>query len=547
MNFQNQHYLYWLTALAVIALWRLIRKEQQRIIVPYLALWLTNKPDTAQINSILKYIFRLLCFLLIASIILALAMPFTWDRHYRSIIVIDNSATMAVREKDTDRWQQACAIAASYAGKEDLLLVTTPWPDKITLAELANHSPQIGAGNPEKTVRLALNLLRATEELVVITDGAGPRWPKILAEVHCKYPDAVVHIVGSHRENVAVQLRVVSRFVPGKAEIVAMIGNHGQSRQTNRLCWQWRDNGGKATKPQQIYWEALPGKIFQQRIPVTAGTTGGRLHCWLERPDAFRADDSAYCVVPPLKKARILLISKKPRPYLLAALASFPELVDLENSGVVSNDSLSVLSGDHLPLLTGYDLVIVCEARLRNQLPPGNYLFWGTRLTTTSKNPGEQIGPLTCWGTNIRHPVAQHLDLTSLKVYKAWKCSPTVAQENTIAYTKSGPLIWEGCQQNNRYIYVAFALEDSQLRWLSALPIFSHNVVCWALTTSQNRWKIQQFKGNSDIRPAPRNRPVARRSFPDKRFWHYQTMLGILLGLSLLVLPVMWLARRRIG
>ena len=538
MNFQKHHYLYWFIALAIIVGWRYIRSKRRRIVVPYLAMWLSGKHDPASISSLIRYIFRLLSFLSIALIILALALPFNWERHYHSLIVLDNSATMTTCEKGGNRWQQACALATGYAEPGDTILVTTPRPTQTTLAQLANMAPHIGEGEPEKTIRLALNLLTASQQLVVITDAAGPRWPGIIAAVQRECPEAVVHIVGKHQENLAVRLHVVSDFAPEKIGIIALVGNHGHKRQSNRLCWQWHHQDGSSDKVQRSDCELLPGKIFYHHFPISTAGDSGRLHCWLERPDAFSADDSAACRIEALKKARILLIGSKPRPYLFAALASFPNLVDLHNSGVAN--------GKRLPPLHDYDLVIVDRSRWPAKLTAGNYLFWGTQLSI-SEASGRQIGPLSCWGTNSRHPVARHLDLALLKVIKAWPPPPGLPQENTIAYSANGPLIWEGHQQNSRYIYVAFGLEDSQLRWLPALPIFIRNVISWTLASKQNRWELQQYEGNSDIQPVSRLASARRRSFLARRHWDYQISLATLLGLLLLALPVMRLARRQFG
>lgn len=484
MTFETPILLWLLAVLPLVALYRLLFQKLPVQVVPCLALWTGGKSFKVR-RRILPALPGLL---LLASIILALANPVIDVEGGRPVIVLDNSASMLTEEAGGTRFAIALDTVYRYSSRGDVAIVlSSPRPSVLSLHS-GPRTPAgeqelsgilcAGAAKPQQALDVAHNLLDPGAPLVVITDGAGPAWREALGKVRGR-EDVKIHIVGEAVENVGLCLKEVYRGEDGINTGIE-VTNYGPSARDVRLLWQ-----GVSLPDTTL--SLPPFETVYRRFPLPANARGECV-CRLQGKEPYATDDGVRFGIPALKKARVLLVTDRPRPYLLSALAAYPELVDKQASAVAASS----------PAQGEYDLAVVCKNS--EDLPPAkNLLLWGVDPPV----PAQEIRPSTCfWGTGD-HPLARHLRLSGLRFRDA-RGYGARETDRIIAHGNEGPIMWEGRQGDLRYIYVTFALENSQFPLMPSFPVFIHNAILWSVGDgSAEKTDFSETDGESDIAPAP--------------------------------------------
>jgi hypothetical protein len=476
--------------------------------VPCLALWLNQKKPVSVWQSWREVLWLLLLFIAFyASVVLSLAGLEWQPRQHRYIIVLDNSASMGVMEKKGTRWQQACRVVEEYRTRgEVLLFVTSPSPHRPDPTSLYAHASlwhdegdilsriavDAGSGAPERTVTLALNMAAPEEAVVIISDGAGAVWQELLGKLAGMDVPPRLHVIGEARNNVSLTVTEAYRTPDGQVELGIAICNHGKDTRHDSLVWQYRPLSGETQEQHAIPYDIPAGATFYQRLSLPA--QGGNWQASLAS-DVLLSDNRAVCVIPAFRQARVLVMSEQSLPHLIAALSAYPYLIDRNRSSFSDSDELPANSGD-------YDLIIVCRPTLATLGSSGNFLLWGTSLGDLLLHPGVRTRAGAIWGVAARHPLSPDLELSGLKVKESWQ-SPILSPEQTVVYGEEGAIVWTCESGEFRYIYVAFAWDDSNWYWLPSFPVFIHNSILWATRQelSLTLPVVQAEVGESDIAP----------------------------------------------
>lgn len=536
MKFANVFYLWLLTILPIVLLLRIFwHRYREKIVVPHLSLWLVKPKFRLRtfFDNWLRYICAvLLAIILFFSIVLALAAPSTGNSPQQLVIVADNSASMRTQEKQGSRWQLGKRLLNKYlaGGHRTTILLTAPKPHIVSRNQLAAIEPA-NSGNPQQAISLAVTLAKQGKTIIV-TDGAGTLWKRTLDRLQKQAQRPILHIIGQASENVGVRLCEAYQDLHKQVNIGLEITNYGKQEQNRTLSWQFKDSKSQVGDKNAISMVLEPGKTAMQRIDFVA-PQGGVFVCRLLGKDAFAQDDKVVCTIPKWKKAKILLVTDKPQPYLLSALATYPWLVDKRHSAITQSTNVP----------SGYDLVIIHKLSWSAPLPEAHLLIWGTQIPQLSFTQRGTAKKNVCWGT-YDHIVTRNLNLINLQVTTVEYRLP---QANTVlAYSNHGPLIWKGKYRNSPYIYSCFPLEASQFPLLPAFPVFIHNVILWAL-----RSDVPPKLRHSQIATVESN--IAPFSYPKipvtignaaEKHWRYQLIwLALLCSLIWGLLKARWMFR----
>lgn len=524
--------------------------SKAHIVVPYLSLWTGTEASASARVDRLEMLRKAAVAALFFCTVLALANPYTGDvmdsqgrpmgQPLTFVIVLDNSLRMQVQEKRETRWQSACKLVADYAKIAPVTLVCTAPTARIVLEEnLASLSPARQLTTSASTISLASQLLGSLQErLVIVTDGAGADWQKILSSK--AFPDStVVHIIGETSENIGLCLHEAYRTATGELTVGVEVTNYGNLPQQNELRWEGESHGGD--REQQSEKRCLPlfvkasEKVYH-RITL-AGGREGKWRFFLSHPDALVLDDEATYRIHQAPKAKVLVITDRPQPYVVAALASYPELVDIMNSAVC--DAASV------PALANFDLVVVCSSFWPPATATNKFLFFGTEIPSLPAAEIAHADRHIFWRTNPSHPVMKNITFYDLQIDRFLKYNLT-SRDTILVSGKSAGVIWESNYGDMKYIYVAFTLENSQFFLLPSFPIFMHNVMLWALGRMDNFSSeiiTQNDAELSRIAPFASREQIVPGSFRKNRQSWRVTLVWFALILCVLIASLRFLSR----
>lgn len=239
--------------------------------------------------------------------------------------------------------------------------------------------------------------------------------------------------------------------------------NNSNTLKKNVLCWRVQGNLYEVPivlDPYQRKEKDFTLTIFESKS----------FRCWLKKKDAFPLDDALNISTAYFRKAKVLIVSDKPRPYILAALMANAQLLNRDESAVTFRDTFV---NDKQ-----YDLVIYCKKKFHKNNIESKFLFFATQLSSSFSLKKKRN--IVFWGMNSRHPIAKQVYLSDLKIDRAWQ-GKNIPYNNIISHSNIGPIIWEGKLGKRQYIYCSFRIEDSMFHYHYSFPIFIHNVLLWAM------------------------------------------------------------------
>ncbi len=193
---------------------------------------------------------------------------------------------------------------------------------------------------------------------------------------------------------------------------------------------------------------------------------GGVLAARLAGGDALAVDDAAFAAVPPLRPPRLLVVAPAGRsPFFQAALAALAPGLD-DASGIAvpgpAADAAAALAD-----LAFWD-------RTGPATTPGTAVFVAS-AAGPARIPADVLTPaVTGWAAG--HPLLAGLDLSRLRVSRArpFLRAPDL---DVLVDSAAGPLLVARLSGPSPCVALAFALEDSNLPLLAALPLLVRNSV----------------------------------------------------------------------
>ncbi|MCK4340726.1 MAG: BatA and WFA domain-containing protein [Phycisphaerae bacterium] len=534
MSFLNLWAL-WIAAAVVPALLILyfLKLRRREELVPSTLLWKRAVQDlqvNAPFQRLRKNLLLFLQLLILALAIVALARPIvetTVADEERVVLLIDHSASMNTREGDQTRldqakeqairlvktfnrrtsgWRSFFSLGGAEAKTQVMVIAfadrasivspfTTNTGDLVDLIE--RIEPTDGRTNLAEVLELAEAYMapptmttdktpisaETPSKLVLISDGRVAD----LDQLVLKSGTMEWRPIGDEHDNVGITslwtLRNYER--PEILNVLLTVRNFGPEPVSTDVRLYVDDTLAKAKRielaakmppDEQEGGEAEKGNRDKgNAISMSFDLELNRaavIKALLRRDDALPVDNTAYAVVPPPRKVRVLVVTER-NMLLDAVLSGLP----LREYPFIRPDQWEANAADKYEVegQCTYDVVIIDKYQPQ-RLPAGNYLF----LKATPIMDGFEVGealkyhPLIWWDET--HPVLRHVALEHVYVGESMTLK-VPQQAEVLAEGPQGPVLVRYAHDGRHCVVLTFAIENSTWWTKQSFGIFMYNVI----------------------------------------------------------------------
>jgi hypothetical protein len=198
------------------------------------------------------------------------------------------------------------------------------------------------------------------------------------------------------------------------------------------------------------------------------------LQMHLLRPDILSLDNTAWCIVNPVRRAQVTLVGDMARVApIRRALAGLPD-VTLHVRAPMRYSAADAERSDLL-VLDGW--------RPPGGLPPAPTLLLVDPPSLPGSRAAGALADTTVSGLDAASPLLSDVDLTSLDVQGGTAERLTLPDwVAPVVWSAAGPLLAAGDDGTQRLAVLAFDPAASNLTQLSAFPLLLWNVVRWSGT-----------------------------------------------------------------
>jgi hypothetical protein len=195
------------------------------------------------------------------------------------------------------------------------------------------------------------------------------------------------------------------------------------------------------------------------------------LEARLSRADALAADNSAFAVVPPPRRMRVLVVTEK--NYFLDSVLSGLPLAEYPFATPEQYESTpDQYESDGQ---SKFDVVIFDKYQPA-RLPVGNYLFLGATPKLDAFKPGPKVEKHMLIWWDETHPVLRHVSLEH--VYVAESLTLEVPQQAEVLIEgPKGPVLARYAQDGRHCMVLTFAIENSTWWSKPSFPVFMYNAI----------------------------------------------------------------------
>jgi Mg-chelatase subunit ChlD len=467
MSFANPAGL-WLLGLAlpVLAL-HVLRPRRQRVEVSSTLLWDQVAAPVSAATPWQRLRPSLLLFLqLLAVALLAVAaarpvrlVDAPLAEH--TVFIIDTSGSMAATDGDPDRLESAKARARELrdelpTGGVASVVVASDRPT-VTLTASPEDGPFEEALAPLQTTEgrpdfaTAFSLAESLETpgtpigFVFLSDGGLTEAEQGLLPLGTTYEP-----IGEAGTNRAIVGLNASPRGSG-LHVVATVANTGgaSARQTLRI-----DVDGRTVADPQV--EVGSGETIDVEVDVPAGD---RIDAFLEGEDLLDADDLAHTTAPERRDLRVL-VAGPDNPFLDTLLEAIGGMqVERSATSVVATGfDLAIYDRVAVPPAPGAPFLAIA--------PPG-----GAPGVTVE---GDVEGPVVSL-VDVSDPLLEGVDLTEVAIATAQVVEAPTG--TTLVGAEGAPLLVRGTLGGRPYLYLTFALADSNLPVQVAFPILGDRML----------------------------------------------------------------------
>lgn len=201
---------------------------------------------------------------------------------------------------------------------------------------------------------------------------------------------------------------------------------------------------------------------------------GALLEARLSRRDALAADNSAFAVVPPPKRMRVLLVSEG-NAFLEYALRGLP-LAGWERWTPAEYESRPIgdLLADGRPI---FDVVIL-DKHETERVPSGGYLCLGcVPRAAGMRRTGELAAHAAMWWDD-GHALLRHAAFEQVLALRGITVE-LPPEAHVLAEGPAGPMMARHVDGARHFVIVTFAVEDSTWWQKPGFPIFAYNAIRW--------------------------------------------------------------------
>ncbi len=378
-----------------------------------------------------------------------------------TVFIIDTSGSMAATDGDPDRLESAKARARELhdelpTGGVASVVVASDRPTVSLTASPEDHAFEEALAPLQTTegrsdFATAFSLAASLETpgtpigFVFLSDGGLTEAEQGLLPLGTTY-----EAIGEAATNRAIVGLNASPRGSG-LHVVATVANTGGAavRQTLRI-----DVDGRTVADPQV--EMGPGETVDVEVDVPAGD---RVDAFLEGEDLLDSDDIAHTTTPDRRELRVLLAGPA-NPFL-------DTLLDAIGGLQVERSPTSVPG-------TGFDLAIY--DRVAVPAAPGAPFL---AIAPPGGAPGVVVegaveGPVVSL-VDVSDPLLEGVDLTEVAIATAQVLDAPTG--TTLVGAEGAPLLVQGTLGGRPYLYLAFALADSNLPVQVAFPILGDRIL----------------------------------------------------------------------
>lgn len=431
-------------------------------------------------------------------LVLGAAEPYLRPPH-RTVLVIDNSATMNAVDVEPARLARAKALArrelAALGYRDEMAVVSGGEPVEIHVgltgrretleAAIAGVAPGKGPSRAVQAVARARVMLAegagGQGKIVVLSDGCFDGSAE-LADA----PDVRFVAVGGAGDNVAVTALAARRAVadPRRCQVLAEVTSFASEPVDCRLTFELADRPiGTASvhlapgaRWQQVFeleagresFSASAASARPARNDVPADVENDVLRAALDRADAFPEDNAAFVLLPESGVRRVILVGP-PEPYLAKALESNPRV--------------RLTLADAPPAQLDPGTILVLHRRVPETIPDGPVLVIDPANSCPLWQLGEALDDPLVAGQQDDSPLVADVSLHGACLAGARRMTlaeAVRADARPVAWNAGGQaLIYEMFHAGGRMVVLGGSLEAGDLPQHIALPVLVANAVAW--------------------------------------------------------------------
>jgi Mg-chelatase subunit ChlD len=458
----------WLLALAIpVLLLHVLRPRRQKVEVSSTLLWdqvATPVSAAAPWQRLRPSLLLLLQLLAVALLALAAARPVRLvdaPLAEHTVFIVDASGSMAATDGDPDRLESAKARARELydelpTGGVASVVVASDRPT-VTLTASSDRSAFDDALAPVRVTEgradfaTAFSLAESLETpgtpigFVLLSDGGLTDAEQGLLPLGTTYEP-----IGEASTNRAVVgLNAAARG--SGLHVVATVANTGggDAQQTLRI-----DVDGRTVSDPTV--DVGSGEVVDVEVDVPAGD---RIEAFLEGEDLLDADDLAHTAAPDRRDLRVFVAGPE-NPFLdvlLEALGGL-EVERSETSAPATGYDLAIYDRVPVPPAPGAPFLAIA--------PPGGAP--GVTVDGTVDRPVVSL-------VDVSDPLLEAVDLTEVAIASAQRVEAPTG--TTLVAAEGAPLLVRGTLGGRPFLYLAFALADSNLPVQVAFPILGDRAI----------------------------------------------------------------------
>jgi von Willebrand factor type A domain/Aerotolerance regulator N-terminal len=399
----------------------------------------------------------------------------SWQKNQKRkiVLVIDNSASMAVVENGETRLDQAKKIAAALVRSlrvDDEMAVITSGGKSTVAIGLTSHAGSLldainqvavtdGPTALHASVEMAKRLVPESDQtkIAVLTDGCDPVTVQFQTDNRI-----TMYGFGNAQDNLAITQFQVRRSLLDAIgyQVLIEVTNFGKSSQECRLEL---DLEGSLVDVIPIELEAGASKTLNLD---QSSAIGGRLVAKLDIQDAMVVDNRALAVLPTRRKMPITLVTPG-SVFLKSVFESIP-LVDLTIQEMPP-ESWSTTLGQ----------ILVLHQIVPQQLPAGKLLVINPRDHCDLWKVGEVIETPLVSFVDEESPVTKHVRLTNVLFPEARAIDFQVDIKPLIKTPLDETLLCHIRRPSGDILVLNVDLDQGDLPLRIAFPVLMKNAVEW--------------------------------------------------------------------
>ena len=472
-----------LVGLPVIVAFYMLRLRRRDVPVGSTFLWqqLVRDVEANAPWQRLRFSWLLIVQLLIAAlVVVAAARPFgvtQSDLAANVVLIVDASASMAVRDTTEDRMAEARERARDVVER-------LPEGGRVTVVSASDSANVLVSESGDRDAALeAIDGIEATQSpgdltdafalasalaardsdstVVLVTDASGDRLPAVGVGAR-----VLVELVGSVDGNQAIAALSATRAAGGTAiELFVAVTNPSTLDATRRLE-VYAD--GQLVDARDL---AIPAGQRSEALIGTVPSAATVIEARLAGQDALAVDDRAFALVPQQETVRALVVGPG-NEFLENALALLPRL-DLF---AVGEAGYAGALADAEEAGTPYGFAVF-DGVVPDEPPemPALYLDPGADGPYGTVE-GRIDGPVI-ERPDPDEPLLRFVDLSTVHIGRARNVAPAESLRAVVSTPAGAPLVAVGEDRGRRIGLIAFALSESDLPLQVAFPLLMSNLV----------------------------------------------------------------------